>query len=102
MSQTATATELAIHQSPPGGIELDRLSAITGRRLTESKNDGLERQRPVLNSGDDVPPPHAQAEVERWNYPKKNVGKLGFAFLSFIIAGMNDAAVGVCTLHWNS
>jgi hypothetical protein len=34
-------------------------------------------------------------ELQKWNYPKGNVPRLGFAFLSFIIAGMNDAAVGV-------
>ncbi|TVY79934.1 Bypass of stop codon protein 6 [Fusarium oxysporum f. sp. cubense] len=33
-------------------------------------------------------------ELQKWNYPKGNVPRLGFAFLSFIIAGMNDAAVG--------
>lgn len=44
---------------------------------------------------DDVPPPNAQSRTERWNYPKGNVGKLVFTFLSSIIAGMNDSAVGV-------
>ncbi|KAM5515495.1 major facilitator superfamily transporter [Fusarium oxysporum f. sp. phaseoli] len=34
-------------------------------------------------------------ELQKWNYPKGIVPRLGFAFLSFIIAGMNDAAVGV-------
>ncbi|ROT42674.1 MFS general substrate transporter [Sodiomyces alkalinus F11] len=36
----------------------------------------------------------AHGEVERWNYPRGNVLRLAFAFLTFIIAGMNDAAVG--------
>jgi len=45
---------------------------------------------------EDVPPPYAQTQAQRWNYPRGNMPKLGFAFLSFIIAGMNDAAVGVC------
>ncbi|KAL5622519.1 hypothetical protein FOBRF1_001769 [Fusarium oxysporum] len=43
---------------------------------------------------DDIPPPYASAQVQRWNYPRGNIAKLAFAFLSFIIAGMNDAAVG--------
>ncbi|CAH0021818.1 unnamed protein product [Clonostachys rhizophaga] len=33
-------------------------------------------------------------EVEHWNKPLTNVGRLVFAFMSFIIAGMNDGAVG--------
>ncbi|CAG9949383.1 unnamed protein product, partial [Clonostachys rosea f. rosea IK726] len=33
-------------------------------------------------------------EVEHWNKPFANIGRLVFAFLSFIIAGMNDGAVG--------
>lgn len=41
------------------------------------------------------PPPNALTEVERWNRPTKNIGRLAFAFVSFAIAGMNDAAVGV-------
>ena len=44
----------------------------------------------------DEAPPHAQGEAERWNKPFGNVGRLAFAFLSFTIAGMNDAAIGVC------
>jgi len=31
---------------------------------------------------------------QRWNQPSGNIPRLGFAFMSFMIAGMNDAAVG--------
>ncbi|KAJ4003614.1 hypothetical protein NW766_012063 [Fusarium irregulare] len=48
---------------------------------------------------EDVPPPYAQAQAQRWNHPRGNMAKLGFAFLSFIIAGMNDAAVGLETYY---
>lgn len=34
------------------------------------------------------------ALVQRWNQPSGNIPRLGFAFMSFMIAGMNDAAVG--------
>ncbi|EHK40212.1 hypothetical protein TRIATDRAFT_208188 [Trichoderma atroviride IMI 206040] len=37
---------------------------------------------------------NAHTEAERWNRPVKNIGRLAFAFVSFAIAGMNDAAVG--------
>jgi hypothetical protein len=40
-------------------------------------------------------PPYAQNVVERWNHPKSNIARLAFAFLTSIVAGMNDAAVGV-------
>ena len=44
---------------------------------------------------DDIPPANAHIPVQRWNHPRGNVWRLAFAFLSFIIAGMNDAAIGV-------
>lgn len=63
-------------------------------RSDSDRKGGVEElaRRP----SDDVPPPNAQAEIERWNHPRSNIARLAFAFLSFIIAGMNDAAVGVC------
>ncbi|KIX09756.1 uncharacterized protein Z518_00837 [Rhinocladiella mackenziei CBS 650.93] len=45
--------------------------------------------------GNDVPPPAtAQPVVQRWNKPRGNIGRLAFASFSFIIAGLNDGAVG--------
>jgi hypothetical protein len=41
------------------------------------------------------PPETAQPVVERWNYPRSNITRLGFSFFSFIVTGMNDGAVGV-------
>ncbi|KAF5017483.1 hypothetical protein F66182_10581, partial [Fusarium sp. NRRL 66182] len=67
------------------------LTTLQGHHL--NRKDVLEEQPPGL-SGDDTPPPHAQTQAQRWNYPKGNIPKLTFAFMSFIIAGMNDAAVG--------
>lgn len=32
--------------------------------------------------------------AQRWNQPSGNIPRLGFAFMSFMIAGMNDAVVG--------
>ncbi|QPG95464.1 hypothetical protein C2857_000762 [Epichloe festucae Fl1] len=48
-----------------------------------------------MSDRDDEPPAGAQGLVERWNRPRSNLAKLGFACLSAAIAGMNDAAVGV-------
>ncbi|KAF6795362.1 major facilitator superfamily transporter [Colletotrichum musicola] len=95
MSQTATETR----HTPfaPEAYELGRLSSSHGRALGDgaSKKDGPEEHQSTdSRSGDVTPPPNAQSELERWNYPKANVARIGFAFVSFIIAGMNDAAVG--------
>ena len=99
MSHTATATQLeSLQAPPPAAIELNHVRSSSGRPLgAEPKQDGLD-MADMPNLPDEVPPADAHSQVERWNYPKKNVGKLGFAFLSFIIAGMNDGAVGVCLL----
>ncbi|OAP61554.1 hypothetical protein AYL99_03757 [Fonsecaea erecta] len=44
----------------------------------------------------EVPPPvTAQPVVQRWNLPRGNIGRLGFAFFSFIVTGLNDGAVGL-------
>ncbi|KAM5353488.1 hypothetical protein ACJ41O_000138 [Fusarium nematophilum] len=85
MSTTVTQT---LEES----FQLSSLDVTQGRAEDDKKN-GVE-ELPERPSSDDVPPPHAQTQTERWNYPKGNIGKLVFAFLSFIIAGMNDAAIG--------
>ncbi|EXJ91891.1 hypothetical protein A1O3_00441 [Capronia epimyces CBS 606.96] len=44
----------------------------------------------------DVPPPAGSSHsvTQRWNRPTGNIGRLGFACFSFMVAGLNDAAVG--------
>ncbi|KPM44537.1 hypothetical protein AK830_g1999 [Neonectria ditissima] len=84
---TITTTQNEHHVSPIEAIHLRPLNA--GKVLSETHD-----QPAVESARDDEPPPNAQTQLERWNYPKGNVAKLGFAFLSFVIAGMNDAAVG--------
>ncbi|KAM0566893.1 hypothetical protein ACHAP6_005540 [Verticillium nonalfalfae] len=114
MSQTATITRPATALSVAGksnspsspmaaeGIELQRLGTgqSVGKDMTRV---GSAPQDPRRNSSEEVgdadgtgpPPGHvAHGEVQRWNHPRGNVPKLAFAFLSFIIAGLNDAAVG--------
>uniref|UniRef100_A0A0B7KQH1 Major facilitator superfamily (MFS) profile domain-containing protein n=1 Tax=Bionectria ochroleuca TaxID=29856 RepID=A0A0B7KQH1_BIOOC len=88
MSQTATLTETDIGD---GAIELGH------RPSQESKTSPVAREVRETETAlqDESPPPtNARHEVERWNWPRGNVPRLGFAFLSFIIAGMNDAAIG--------
>ncbi|KAL0932607.1 major facilitator superfamily transporter [Colletotrichum truncatum] len=95
MSQTITET----HHTPFGveAYNLSRLSSSHGRPLGDesAKKDGQEEHQSIDSRGGDITPPaDAHSELERWNSPKANMGRLGFAFVSFIIAGMNDAAVG--------
>ncbi|EXF81909.1 major facilitator superfamily transporter [Colletotrichum fioriniae PJ7] len=97
MSQTATeARSEAQHEetftSEP--YELGRLSS-SGRALGSAspKKDGPEEHQ-SSDVPDDTPPTNAHGAIERWNSPRGNMGRLGFAFFSFAIAGMNDAAVG--------
>ncbi|KAM0270660.1 hypothetical protein ACHAQH_009343 [Verticillium albo-atrum] len=114
MSQTATITRPATALSVGGkasspssplaaeGIELQRIGtgqsmnkdiARVDSKSQDARRDSSEEAGDV--DGSSPPPGHvAHGEVQRWNYPRGNVSKLGFAFLSFIIAGMNDAAVG--------
>lgn len=99
MSQTAT---ISAEAAP---IELGCVNSSQSPRLQENHADLGPNTVAGGNSGDsadagaegsDEAPPNAQSQAERWNRPKGNIGRLAFAFLSFIIAGMNDAAVGVC------
>lgn len=107
MSRTATATANypASHTSiAADAIELARVASpgsragrAVGPGPPDSKRDSASATEAALGgvSDDGAPPPDAHGPVERWNRPRANIGKLGFAFVSFIIAGMNDGAVGV-------
>lgn len=102
MSQTATTT----HETfvpPPNAIELTRFSssASRGHSIASRPKDAIRSPAEAeigTSPGDGEPPADAQGQVERWNYPRSNLLKLGFAFWSFVIAGMNDGAVGVSIL----
>lgn len=105
MSQTITATSGPARTSAaPGVFELHTLGGA-GNSRKGRKVDPVSFQEEGLispgsqNGGDSVPPPDAQNVVERWNYPRGNIKKMAFAFLSFFVVGMNDAAIGVCNGH---
>lgn len=90
MAQSNTQTCTETYQETSGS-EVYELRGIL------PKKDGSKEHHPSTDSkGDDVtPPPNAHVEIERWNWPKANASRLVFACISFAIAGMNDAAVGV-------
>lgn len=89
MSQTATITR----EDTPA-VELGRVGSGPGRTIGDVDPKMTSPGEVAMAESDDTPP-HAQSEAERWNRPRGNLGRLAFAFLSFAIAGMNDAAVGV-------
>ncbi len=99
LTDTAAAIELGtIYPKPAalrGGRNLDDLDSSSGaderRRRVGGGVDGGESGE----DGDAAAPEHAQGEVERWNYPRNNVPRLAFVFISFMVMGMNDAAIGV-------
>jgi hypothetical protein len=100
MSTTTTTVQYEARPASEA-IELRHLgsgassSRQTGPETKEAPH--VEEAGPHVSNGDDGggPPMNAHTEAERWNRPVKNVGRLAFAFISFAIAGMNDAAVGV-------
>ncbi|KAK1573166.1 major facilitator superfamily transporter [Colletotrichum navitas] len=99
MSQTATETRSDTQQHKPFGPDVHELGHLTsshGRSLEDisPKLDGSEAHQSTTDDLDSTPPPNAHGPIERWNSPKGNVGRIVFAFFSFIISGMNDAAVG--------
>ncbi|RMD42270.1 hypothetical protein DV735_g2845, partial [Chaetothyriales sp. CBS 134920] len=103
-TQTATQTAtIASHfrdsdiQHPAASYELS--FKTPGRSLKETPHrlggDSPDRSDHSSSREEDVSPPaNASEVVQRWNQPRANVARLGFAFFSFLIAGMNDAATG--------
>ncbi|KAH7027946.1 major facilitator superfamily domain-containing protein [Microdochium trichocladiopsis] len=71
------------------------------RAATSQRQQPQARHRRAKH-GDDtdgvragLPPPATAHDAPlKWNSPRGNIARLAFAFVSFMIAGMNDAAVG--------
>ncbi|EHY54448.1 hypothetical protein ABEF95_006200 [Exophiala dermatitidis] len=115
MSTTQTMTR-SRHESQPSAPETFELSLkAPGRSLRElsrrvvgntrrhdrssSTSDEEDNATTTTdyNATNDVPLPSESAHcttVQKWNRPKGNIARLAFACFSFIIAGLNDAAVG--------
>lgn len=97
----STTTTVQLEAQPAvENIELRHLGPgiSSGRQIgPDPKEASHVEAAPHVSDGDGggEPPLDALTEAERWNRPAKNVGRLAFAFASFAIAGMNDAAVGV-------
>ncbi|RYO90110.1 hypothetical protein DL766_002492 [Monosporascus sp. MC13-8B] len=110
MATETIARTVAQASSSPGapGTEAYELTAPRStlkeawRRIRNmSKQDVSSGSGSSIDIGDNVlqqAPPDAAtttpAPAQRWNKPRGNIPRLGFCFWSFMIAGMNDAAVG--------
>jgi hypothetical protein len=80
------------------GRSLRELSrrVVRGAASAPSPGSGRASSDEEDNIRDEVDPPtDAHPVVQRWNEPKGNIPRLGFAFFSFIVTGLNDGAVGV-------
>ncbi|ETN42356.1 uncharacterized protein HMPREF1541_01510 [Cyphellophora europaea CBS 101466] len=82
--------ELSIKTPGKSLRELSRRLTQPPRRISSESSSSTDDNI----RDDDVPPPTASATIQHWNRPRGNVPRLGFAFFSFVIAGMNDAAIG--------
>lgn len=67
-------------------VHMDPVSSTLG----QAQNSQL----PVDN-GENGPPEIASSALEKWNYPRHNIGRLMATFWSFVVSGANDAAYGV-------
>lgn len=90
MAQSSTQTCTETHQETSSSEVYELHGISPGKNERKAHNQSNDSK-----SVDIASPPNAHVEIERWNSPKANSGRLTFAFISFIIAGMNDAAVGV-------
>lgn len=72
---------------------LRELSRRVVGATTSSPTASSDEEENIRN--EDAPPATAQPIVQRWNNPKGNTFRLGFAFFSFIITGLGDGAIGV-------
>lgn len=48
-----------------------------------------------VDDGENGPPEIATSALEKWNYPRHNIGRLMATFWTFVVSGANDAAYGV-------
>lgn len=79
------------------------MSVLVDRRHSNEKSiDALTAEAQGHRLGDDGEAVQgadaatpATTTVERWNYPRTNLYRVGATFFSFLVLGANDAAYGV-------
>jgi hypothetical protein len=72
------------------------MSVLADKQQPMEKDGGPVAEIPGQCLGDDeVAEPSAAVPLERWNYPRSNLYRIGATFFSFLVLGANDAAYGV-------
>lgn len=99
---------MGIHQDEKpdtGAIELPSANSPAQSSSKATLNDTIVEQygtKEASISGQAEESPastvYQYPPAERWNYPRKNIGKSLVAFYGLIIMGANDAAYGVRAL----
>lgn len=72
-------------------LEMDEIPAQRSSKEEPASNHSSRN----LSSNSLPPPTTAVNVVERWNYPRSNIPKVGACFWAFIVMGANDGAYGV-------
>lgn len=101
-SNTEPPSSQALEKHPVESFELSLRAPSKSIKEISRRVMHASRRRPSSEHGDDtdnvradIPQPAtAHSTPQKWNAPRANIGRLGFAFMSFMIAGMNDAAIG--------
>ncbi|KAJ9667512.1 hypothetical protein H2201_002381 [Coniosporium apollinis] len=76
-------TQIPNKPSPPQSVY------SVGRRETPRASHDEDRQETLPS-----PTTHVAEQVQKWNYPRINVGRTMGMFLSFTVMGLNDGAYG--------
>lgn len=93
-------TSVSARELPTNSVEVGRLTPgrtmreLSRRIFGQSKSGVATQQNELDDLSVNTSATQQQHVAQRWNQPSGNIPRLGCAFLSFMIAGMNDAAVG--------
>jgi hypothetical protein len=88
--------ELDDMKAPQQEIHTKTQTPSINRRLSRVESQRSKIVRDEDDADGSLPSPTtATDEIQKWNYPRKNMFRTFAAFWGFIIMGANDAAVGV-------
>ncbi|KXJ88611.1 major facilitator superfamily domain-containing protein [Microdochium bolleyi] len=93
----AIELEAVKHKHSSGDVSRRHVAATTSTTAAASRRSTSSDGNNVGSRVDDTLPPPVMAAHDaplKWTTPRGNIARLAFAFVSFMIAGMNDAAIG--------
>lgn len=90
VSVPENATKAQSRRSAPGR----KFKELSKRIFGTSKSVATTQQNELDDLDADTSSTRQSLNAQKWNQPSGNIPRLGCAFLSFMIAGMNDAAIG--------